>query len=213
MILTYSTIPRSSTGFGNLWLAGTFKLIQGCEAAAVVLVCPCRTLSPAEALAELVLLQLCGVGVSQESRAQPVCSGRRGEQLPETPQWYTGGWGWAGHVWCPITAPVWQPGGGGALRCWCWVRSWAWRLLSQKQKLTLLCSKGDCTWDLPFLQGELLAPLKAVLELDLAELGFLFLGFTSSLHGNNLARGQFISKEGFYSFTWSTKTSVITAGN
>lgn len=70
MILTYSTIPRSSTGFGNLWLAGTFKLIQGCEAAAVVLVCPCRTLSPAEALAELVLLELCGVGVSQESRAQ-----------------------------------------------------------------------------------------------------------------------------------------------
>ncbi|KAF4790876.1 Kelch-like protein 3 [Turdus rufiventris] len=33
-----------------------------------------RTLSPAEALAELVLLELCGVGVSQESRAQPVCS-------------------------------------------------------------------------------------------------------------------------------------------
>lgn len=32
MILTYSTIPRSSTGFGNLWLAGPFRLMQGCEA-------------------------------------------------------------------------------------------------------------------------------------------------------------------------------------
>lgn len=126
------------------------------------------------------------LGASQESRAQPVVLRQERRAAPRDPPVMHSGMrlGWSpiscvlGSHHLPSVAAWWR----GTSMVFMLVRSWAWRLFSQKheQKPTLLCSEGDCIWDLPFLQGELLAPIKPVLGLDLAELGFLFLGFTSS---------------------------------
>lgn len=86
-----------------MWLAGTFKLIEGYGVATEVLDCPLRALSQAEPLAKLVVLKLCGVR-GQPGEQSSACGAQAGEESssqrpPSDAQWDEAGL--ESHQLCP----------------------------------------------------------------------------------------------------------------